>query len=408
MARTIECTFQGLAYPGQAFGRDHQGRMIFAPFGLPGEKARVEIEQEHKRWAQAHILEILTPAPQRIIPRCRHFISCGGCHYQHMPYAMQLEVKREIVGDQLRRLAGLQDPYVEATVASPSAWHTRNHVQFHLDQHSRLGFYAASSHEVVPIQECYLPDEALSSLWTSIEIDPTPGMESIALRSGRNGSLMIVLHGSGAPEMELSIDLSASVVWLTAEQSWVLAGEDSLLMQVLQRSFRVSAGSFFQVHSALAEQLVSHAMQALSPQPDQTIFDLYAGVGLFSAFLAQAGARLIAVEASPWACEDFAFNLDEFDQVELYQATVEETLPALDGHPASVLVDPPRSGLDKGVIQGLLERRPARLVYLSCDPATLARDAKLLIEGGYRLQKTTPFDLFPQTYHIETLSLFLI
>lgn len=407
MTKTIELTFQGLAYPGQTFGRDDQGRMIFAAFGLPGEKVRVEIDDDHKRWAQAHIIEILTPAVERIPARCRHFTICGGCHYQHMPYTMQLEAKQEIVRLQLERLGGLQKPNVEAMVPSPSAWHTRNHVQFHLDEKGKLGFYAAASNQVIPIQECYLPDETLSDLWPCVDLDPIPGLERVALRSGRDGSQMIILHGDGVPEMELSIDLSASVVWLTAEKSWVLAGEDSLLMEVLQRPFRVSVGSFFQVHTTLTERLVEHVMRVLCPQSDQIVFDLYAGVGLFSAFIAQAGARLIAVEASPWAWDDFAFNLDEFAQVELFQATVEETLPVLDPHPNSVIVDPPRTGLGKGVIQQLVELHPERLVYVSCDPATLARDARLFIEGGYHLEKTTPFDLFPQTCHIETLSLFL-
>jgi 23S rRNA (uracil1939-C5)-methyltransferase len=407
MPKIIELTFQGLAYPGQAFGRDDQGRMIFAPFGLPGEMVRVEIEEEHKRWAQAHIIEILTPAPERIPARCRHYTICGGCHYQHMPYALQLQAKQEIVRLQLERLGGLQDPNVEAMVPSPSAWHTRNHVQFHLDENGRLGFFAAASNQVVPIQECYLPDEILSGLWPCVDLDPIPSLERVALRSGRGGSQMIILHGEGVPQLELSIDLSASVVWLTDEGSSILAGEDTLMMEVLHRPFRVSAGSFFQVHAALTEQLVEHVMQTLCPQSGEIILDLYAGVGLFSAFIAQTGGRVIAVEASPWACDDFAVNLDPFTQVELYQATVEDALPALDPHPHSVLVDPPRAGLGKGVIQQLLDLHPDRLVYVSCDPATLARDARLLIEGGYQLNKSTPFDFFPQTYHIETLSLFL-
>jgi 23S rRNA (uracil1939-C5)-methyltransferase len=137
---------------------------------------------------------------------------------------------------------------------------------------------------------------------------------------------------------------------------------------------------------------------------EDTVLDVYAGVGLFSAFLAPGVRRLVGIESSPIACDDFAFNLDDYDNVELYQGTAEEVLPGLDANPQAILVDPPRAGIDRHAMDGILSLKPAVLVYVSCDPATLARDARRLVEGGYRLLQVTPFDLFPQTYHIESIS----
>jgi 23S rRNA (uracil1939-C5)-methyltransferase len=397
-------TFEGLAYPGKAFGRDEHGRMIFAPFALPGERVLVTLTEEHKRWAQAEVIEILDPSPDRIKPRCRHFADCGGCHYQHMPYALQLKAKSDIVRSQLERLGGFKDPPVSETVPSPSPWHTRNHLQFSVDEEGNLGFQAAGSNRVVAISECYLPNEALSEIWPRIAIDPGSPLNRVSLRSGADGKVIIAFHSDTDPEVEMSIDLPASVVWLTREDTKVLAGYDKIEFDVLHRRFSVSARSFFQVHTALAAELVQDVLTALQPLHGKVVYDLYAGVGLFSAFLAEAGATIIAVERSPWSTIDFEFNLDEFDDVHLYAATVEEALPLIPERPDAVFLDPPRAGLRREVMEEILHREPDRILYLSCDPATMARDAKRLRQGGYGLQKVTPYDLFPQTYHIETLS----
>jgi 23S rRNA (uracil1939-C5)-methyltransferase len=215
---------------------------------------------------------------------------------------------------------------------------------------------------------------------------------------------MIVLHGEKGPAVEVEMDLPASVVWLGSERAQVLAGDGHLLIEILGVPFLVSAGSFFQVHTRLAEELVRHVMVALDPRPGEVIYDLYAGVGLFSAFIAEAGARVIGVEASAQAGADFETNLDDYTDVELYVASVERALPALTAHPDGMIVDPPRAGLGREVVQALVDLSPSRLIYVSCDPATLARDAKMLAGSGYHLESVRPFDLFPQTYHIETLS----
>jgi len=402
--QTLDVNMTGLAYGGDAFGRDDNGRMIFVPFAIPGERVQIKIVEAHKRWARAQLVKVLKISPDRSAPRCRHYADCGGCHYQHMPYPIQLSSKAEIVRSQLERLGGFNNPPIETTIPSPSPWNTRNHLQFSLTPEGRLGFNAHGSNRVVPIDECHLPESSLANLWPRLDLEAIPGLNRIALRAGTEGEHMIVLHGEGDPEVEVRIDMPASVVWLSSRGVTVLAGEDFLTIEVLDRTFKISALSFFQVHTAMAGELVRHVLEALQFQPGDTILDLYAGVGLFSLFLAQAGVHVVAVEEAPWSCVDFENNLAEFDHVELYEAPVEIALPALSTRPNAVIVDPPRTGLSPEALKQLIKLSPPLIAYVSCDPATLARDAQRLAKAGYNLERCTPIDLFPQTYHIETLS----
>ena len=405
----LELTLTGLAYGGEALGRDSGGRVVFVPFALPGERVQVQLLEQRRRWARARLLQVLQPSPERTVPRCRHYAVCGGCHYQHMPYADQLRAKQSILREQLQRLGKVVDPPVEPCLPAASAWNARNQLQFHLDPAGRLGFIGHAQAEggdlqVLPIQECHLPEPALSDLWPQLELEAIPGLERVGLRAGREGEAMLILHGEGPPQVELDLDLPLSVVWLWPGGLEVLAGSPHLTYEVLGREVRVSAPSFFQVQTVLAGELVRLVMEGLAVAPGELAYDLYAGVGLFSAFLAAAGARLAAVEESPWACEDFQHNLEAFDGVELYEATVEEALAGVPGSPQAVVVDPPRAGLAPAVIDRLIELAPSRLVYVSCDPATLARDAARLQAGGFRLERVVPIDLFPQTFHIEAVT----
>jgi len=311
--------------------------------------------------------------------------------------------------DQLIRIGRIENPPVHETIASPSPWNYRNHVQFHLTKEGKLGYVKAQSPTVFAISECHLPESSIDSLWPQLEFEPDMNIERVSLRSGKEDDFMLVLE-SGSPETpELEIEAEVSVVHAFEENSVVVAGNDHLIIRVLDRDFRVSATSFFQVNTAMAEKMVEHLLTYLPISSSTTLLDVYCGVGLFSAFFAPRCKSVIGIEASSSACEDFAVNLDEFNNVELYEGLAEEILPALVGriaNPPYILVDPPRAGLDKRVMDGLLKLNPQVIAYVSCDPSTLARDAKRLIEGGYQLKQVTPFDLFPQTYHIESISFF--
>jgi 23S rRNA (uracil1939-C5)-methyltransferase len=395
-----------LVYGGDSLGRLSDGQVIFVPFGLPGERVKARVVEEKRGHARAELIEVLEPSPQRITPKCRHFGVCGGCHYQHLSYHDQLQVKTDILRDQLVRIGKIPDPPVKMIIASPREWNYRNHVQFHLTGDGKLGYIKAISRGVLPITECHLPEAPLNDLWPSLEFEPGLGLERVSLRLGMNEEIMLVLESddSESPELELEKDLS--VVHLSDDDVVVMAGNDAISMSVKDRLFRLSPASFFQVNAGLTGNMVEYLLENLPVSSRITLLDVYCGVGLFSAFFAGHVRRLIGVEVSPSACEDFATNLDEFDNVELYQAPAEAVLPVLDVNPDIVILDPPRAGLEKRALQALLALGPDRIAYVSCDPSTLGRDAGRLIAGGYRLLLVTPFDLFPQTYSIESISIF--
>lgn len=407
-----EVTLSTWAYGGDAMGRLPDGRAVFVPYTLPGERVRIRLTEVKPHYARGELLTIIEPSPDRVPPRCKHYGVCGGCHYQHVHYAAQLAAKTAIVRDQLERIGKLYGVQVYPTVPSPRAWNYRNHVQFHVDNQGRLGFQKRNSDQTVPIEECHLPEPVINQVWPHIclEGDDPPWLERIAVRSGAEGEVLVALEGSQArPPGEISLETEASVVYLGPEpqQVYVLSGRSYVVHEVKGRLFRVSAGAFFQVNIPVAEMIIEHLLENLPLAPDDVLLELYAGVGLFTAFLAPQVGRVIAVEASPAACQDFEVNLDEFDHIELYEAPVEQVLPYLleRGERVDVAVlDPPRTGLSKEALKGLVALQPTHIAYVSCHPATLARDAHQLHKQGYRLVRVTPFDMFPQTYHIETVT----
>ena len=406
MSDTFEIRMNSLVYGGAALGRLPDGRAVFVPFALHGELVRIRPVEEKRGHMRAELVEVLEPAPCRAVPRCPHFTICGGCHYQHLDYPAQLTAKTGILAEQLRRIGGLSDVPIRPAVPSPLPWNYRNQVQFHLTPQGKLGFQRAGSEQVVPILECHLPENAINQVWPQIDLEPLPGLERISLRAGSDGELLLVLESSDPQPLAFSVEeLPVSAVHLGPGGALVLAGSESIWLDVLERSFRVSAASFFQVNTPQAEAMVRHVLQLVGPEPLNTVLDVYCGVGLFSAFLAPLARRLVGIELSPAACDDFAVNLDEYDHVELYEADAEGVLSSVSFQPDLILVDPPRAGLERSALDGLLAQKAPRLIYISCDPATLGRDARRLVAGGYHLVQVTPIDLFPQTYHIESISL---
>ena len=405
----IEIETTNYAYGGEVFGRLPDGRIVFIPYSIPGERLRVRLVEEKRSFARAELLEVLTPATERIAPRCAHFGECGGCHYQHMPYEHQLAAKKEVLKDQFQRIGRMGDTPVGEIVPCEETFNYRNYVQFHLAPDGSLGYHQPLSRMVLPIQECHLPETTLNQLWPQLDFEAGPGLERVGLRLGAGEDVQIHLESRQPVAPELSVhDLPVSVVHLSPAGELVLAGSPSLVMDVLERPFQVSASSFFQVNTEMATKMVEHILDTLPEYCELTkqtvLVDAYCGVGLFSAFLAPHVGRLIGIESSASAAGDYVVNLDEFDHVELYEAPVSDVLHHLDQSPQVLLVDPPRAGIDQRVMEGVLQLSPTVLVYVSCDPATLARDARRLTERGYHLSGITPFDLFPQTYHIESIS----
>jgi 23S rRNA (uracil1939-C5)-methyltransferase len=409
MSEVVELQLTAMAHGGSALGR-HAGRVVFVPYAIPGEIVRVEVVEPHTRWARADLLEVLEPSPHRVESPCPYFGpgKCGGCHFQHMAYEAQARFKHEVVVDQLGRVGGLSDVDVLELIGAAEPWSYRNHAQFSVDLDGKLGFMAADSHQVIAVEECLLLDPLLDDLWATLDVE-WPQLRRLSLRCGSaTGDLMAVFELDHYEDFGIEVDFPVSCVILLADgEPVVLMGSAHLVEEVGGRDYRISAGSFFQVNTAGAEVLVALVREDLAPRPGETLLDLYCGVGLFGLAIADGLGRVVGVEADPSAAADFIHNAQELDHVELIEGPAERVLPQLEG-PADLLVlDPPRSGAGLEVVSAIGRLAPRRIAYVSCDPATLARDARALINVGYRLQHVQPIDLFPQTYHVESVALFV-
>lgn len=414
MAELQQVRFEKMVYGGECLGRLADGRAVFVPFVLPGELAEVEITESKPRFAHGRAVKLLEKSPDRISPPCPYFSLCGGCHYQHLGYTQQLELKKDLVKDQLERLGKLTNlPEIPIT-ASPTAFAYRNQVQFHpawrenAEVPASLGFKRASSDEVLPIGKCLLIPDEMNELLPQIELEAGSAITRIAMRSDSEGEIMLVFEGESDEPPELSLDLPVSATYLSPSgRSLNLSGNDALVYHVLGREFLVSPESFFQVNLPVAEEMVRHILALVEGKQNLSILELYSGVGLFTHFIAPHASQLTAIESSPSACFDFAGNLDEFENISLYEGAVEVILPEIVAQikPIDLVVlDPPRAGLNAKARQALIDLAPKEIIYLSCDPSTLARDLKHFGEAGYNLQSAHAFDMFPQTAHVETIA----
>ena len=409
MTQIFELELTAMAHGGSALGR-LEGRVIFVPYTIPGETARVELVETRERWGRGRLLEILEPSPHRIEPPCPHFGAdkCGGCQFQHIAYEAQAEYKREVVIDQLARLGGLGDAHVLEIIGAADPWAYRNHVQFSTTPEGQLGFLTADTHHVIPVEECLILDPLLEELWEALDID-WPQLHRLSLRCGSaSGDRMAIFELDHYEDFDIEVDFAVSCVILLADgETVVLMGNSHLEEQVAGRSFRISANSFFQVNTAGAEALVAVVHDALAPKSSDSLLDLYCGVGLFGLSLADRVGRVLGVESDPSAAADFRHNAQGLDQVELIEGKAQAVLSQIQEPVDLVLLDPPRSGAGQKVIDQLVLLEPRRIVYVSCDPATLARDARRLTESGFVLREVQPVDLFPQTYHVESVALFV-
>jgi len=410
LEKRFELHLTDMAHGGDALGR-HEGKVIFVPYAIPGEEALVEIVEDKGRYARARLVEILSPSPHRVDPPCPHFGPgrCGGCQWQHIAYPAQLELKAAVVGDQLARLGRLPDVplKMKPTIPSASPWHYRNHVQFSVGDDGRLGFVATAGRRVETIEVCYLLHPILDELFAALDLE-LPGLARLSLRAGVNtGDQMMIFETHDDLPPALESDLPVSCVLLLSDGTPVnLIGNNHITEVVAERRFHISAPSFFQVNTAVAEELVRVVGEYLAPAGDETLLDAYCGVGTFALSLADQVGQVIGIEEAAGAVADARLNVAELTNVEFIEGSVEALLPQLDRPIDLAVLDPPRQGCKPEALRALIELAPRRIVYVSCDPATLARDARKLAGGGYRLVEVQPVDMFPQTYHIESVAMF--
>jgi len=386
--REITLRLDAMTYGGDAIGRAG-GKAIFVRGGIAGELVRAEIVEERDHFARAQVTDVIEPSPERVQPRCPHFgfsaNSCGGCTWQHIDYAAQLRFKTDIVREQLRRIGKIVDAPVRKALPSPDVWAYRNHAQFSVTPDGRLGFQAARSNRVTPITVCHI-------------VQP-PIAEFLSQQSVADASLCV-----GAERVD--VRAAGSQLMMTTERNGRRIPADQQLEFIVKGvPLRVSAESFFQVNTSLVETLVDLVLNRLDLHGGETVLDAYCGVGLFSRFVAPVAGRVVGIESSHSAVDDARENLAQFNHIDLRMGWVEQTLATLDAPMDAAILDPPRAGCGPHVIGAVIDKQIKRLVYASCDPATLARDARQLVDGGYRLLDVQPVDVFPHTFHIETVTL---
>ncbi|MCK6577095.1 MAG: class I SAM-dependent RNA methyltransferase [Anaerolineae bacterium] len=394
MTEQIEVELTGMVYGGYAIGRA-DGRTLFVTGGLPGERVSARITRDQVRYAFAVVEQVIVPSPQRITPRCVHFRAkaCGGCQWQHLDYEAQLAYKTEIVGEQFRRIGKFTNAPILPILASPDPWFYRTHVTFQVEPVSgRLGFVAPDDRTLIPIDECHILRPELMEMRQALDSGAgirQPGHRRLRCMVGSDGSERVSV--SFRPD-EADEDASANMPG------------GSVTFAIKDQTFRVGAGSFFQVNLLQAEHLVDLVLEHLRLSGHERVLDLYSGVGLFTAFLAKRAAQVSAIESSPGAVADARVNLARFPKVEVREGLVEVVLPRFSGRFDSAVIDPPRAGMQRKALEALVAKRPRRIAYVSCDPTTLARDARRLVDAGYTLAHVRPLDMFPQTYHIECVA----
>ena len=401
MNNPVEILFNKQIFGGECKGVMPDGRTVFTPLVLSGEIAKVIPYFEKKGYVKAEIDSLINKSSDRIVPVCEYFAICGGCHYQNTNYQNQLKIKTSIVIDQLTRIGGIKNPPVKDILPSENQFNYRNSIQFQINSEGKFGFFHHSGKYVIPVNNCHLPVPGILQLWKQLDLERFPGLKRVQFREGLDGDQMIILESEDIDNLpEIEVDLPVSVVHTSSGGTIVMVGDDHLIFEVSQKFFKVSAGSFFQVNANQAEKMINLVMKFI-PESGSDFLELYCGVGLFTSFIAPRFKQVVAIEESESACADFAINLDEFENISLYVGSINNVLPGIKGKFDCVLLDPPRSGIDEWSMSALIDLKIPKIVYVSCDVATLARDIKKFVAAGYNLDEVVPIDMFPQTYHIE-------
>jgi tRNA/tmRNA/rRNA uracil-C5-methylase (TrmA/RlmC/RlmD family) len=407
----LTARIDGFTHGGEGVARV-EGKAVFVPGALPDEEVVLRVVDDRARWARAELLQVVVPSPDRVEPPCPYVPDCGGCDLQHAAPDAQRRLKTRVVREQLQRLGRLEDPPVEDCLAVGPDTGYRTHAQLHAADDGRLGFHRAGTTEVVPIGRCLVLTDATQAVRDTVG-DATGAAEVAVRAHASTGSAAAVLTPGPGP-----LDLPAGELDLLVSQpdgsTVALRGEGRLAEDVAGLRYGFHATSFFQVTTHGAQALVDHVLDAVGPVTGALVWDLYAGVGLLSLPLARAGAEVVAVEGFEAAARDAEANAASAGLPLTVLAEPVATMVRRAGRgddprlepPEVVVLDPPRAGAGEDVVQGLAALEVPTLVYVACDPAALARDARTLTEAGYALRRAVPLDLFPMTHHVEVVATF--
>jgi 23S rRNA (uracil1939-C5)-methyltransferase len=409
---------------GGAFLARVEGKAAFVPLALPGEQARVRVVEEKRGYATAEVEEIVTAAAERVAPACKHFRACGGCQYQHAEYKAQIEMKQAILRETLER-GGVRAPD-EMSVLAGEPWTYRNRIRLAFDAEGRPGYRGRRSHAVIRIEECPIAAPLLvSAVFSAAELFrrfavPSRPAELSLFCDAAEDSMLASVFTDGAARVPLTDYFDALLPQIPSLRGVELvevhqnqprtvarAGAESIAYRAAGFEYRVDHGAFFQVNRWLVDELVECVAEGLRgavARHGGLAWDLFAGVGLFARKLAEQFERVIAVEPAPAAMAALKENLKGTDATAVKATTLEFLRGAAKGErPDLIVVDPPRTGLGAETTELLGRIGAPEMVYVSCDPATLARDLRALAGAGYTIERITLADLFPQTFHLETV-----
>ena len=410
----VQVELTDAAFGGEAIGHLPDGRVVFVPRALPGEAALIAVQQQRRDFARGEVTVLERPAPGRVQPPCPYFTTgCGGCSWQHAEYGLQLRLKQAIVVDQLRRIGHFAeaDDLVRPAIGMLEPWHYRNQARFTVGRRfGELCFTYRGSHRLLRIDHCWIVHPTINSM-----LEAAQGrlvgrrIHQVLMRVGANtGQVLVTPALPEVPEIE--------------------SGQAYLEEELLGRRFRLEPSSFFQVNTrrenrplpapirapwlplpddglSMAELLALLVMDRVEPEPDRVVVDAYSGVGTFALLLAPLVREVIGIEEARSATRDAQYNGRDVPNARFIQGKTEVVLPSLDAEAVdAVVLDPARAGCHPDVLRALIRSRPPRVVYVSCDPSTLARDLRILVDGGYALAEVQPLDMFPQTYHIECVA----
>ena len=443
IGRTYPCVIHGLGHSGEGVGRV-DGFTVFVPYVLPGETVLAEIEEVRTNFARGRLVRLDQADLRRIAPACPVYEACGGCQLQHLSYAGQLEAKYRAVADAMARIGKLENVEIKPVLGMEQPWRYRNKAQFPVGRQEQAvvtGCFAAGSHRIVPTENCLIQHEWNDKLLAAVRriaassgvrpFDEATGEGTLRHIWGRvglaTGERMAVLvttledfPGKAAMVEGLQDampELSSIQQNINPERTNVILGRKTKLLwgepvihdRIGRFTFQISAQSFFQVNSLQTEVLYRQAVERAQLTGKEIVFDLYSGTGTISLFLAERSAQVYGVEYSAAAVKDAERNAIEngIGNVSFIAGDVAEKIVELQKkgiHPDVIVLDPPRAGCDEIVLRTAAQLAPLRMVYVSCNPATLARDLKILDELGYCTREIQPVDMFPQTYHVECVA----
>jgi 23S rRNA (uracil1939-C5)-methyltransferase len=391
----LELEITDIAFGGDGIGRV-EGFVIFVPFVLEGERVEVEIVEIKRRYATADLVRVITPSPRRVQPRCPYYAVCAGCQYQHVEYRHQLELKRKQIRDIFQRIGGIPDPPIDPVVGSPREYGYRNKIVVHGP--GKPGFWTVRGRSIVPVKCCPISRDEISEKLSALSVQPDITAKHLTIRSNSCGQVWTFPDsGTGVSPVQSGDEWAGRPVHFIEET-------------VLGKTLRVPLGSFFQVNREVIELALQHVRQLFAASGCRTLVDAYCGVGLFALFVGDLAQRVYGIEEDTRAIKAANENAAQFglSRYDFYPGRTERlltyTLRQCELVETCLILDPPRSGCATAVLKTLRNQKPHKIIYVSCAPPMLARDVKELLKFGYRLERVTPFDMFPQTAHCEAVA----